>query len=692
MVAVLAVFATHLFGWPRGGFVGVDIFFVISGYLITANLLRVARNNGSLWIRTFYWNRARRILPAATLVLVGTYLIARLLFLPFRASQVGVDAFWASIFMANWHFASGRTDYFAMGDATSPLQHYWSLSVEEQFYFIWPVAIFAVGVVVSYRTSTHDHRLRLSGALIGAVTLASFTWSCFESAASPRLAYLDTFARVWELGVGALLAVVARSLRRMPRKWKPFCSWAGLGLIAASLVLLSEQTAGFPGPWAALPVAGSALAIAAGIDGEPDYQVFLRNKLSVFIGDVSYSLYLVHWPVIVFVGAITPSKGLISSTAVIALTFGLAIGTYRFVEEPLRYVDKGRVASALRRIRARSFHVSQHSRTTALTVLTLLAVGLSAIALRPADPHYVPDERRAVYAAGTPVDSLGPLGSELQRMIASALQATQWPPLHPSMESVIDKSAGTSEPEVARCGGPEVPDASSCTWGSATAPARVLLVGDSIALGYAAALRQLAIHTDKITLQVEAMYFCAFVGLQLKTPDKSTDDACEGRKRHSIEVIRETKPDILMIANRNGVSAPLAGGGSVGKGDWSKAMQEIVQSVRSSVRKVVVVSAPPEVKKVSECYGRASVPSDCVSEVNAGGRWMMQAREDQDATDAVDGIWVDSQPWFCSRDGYCPAFVGSTPTRSDEAHMTPFYATMIYPVIAETLQNAGALS
>src|SRR5690349_10420661 len=138
MVAVVTVFAFHLCGWPRGGFIGVDVFFVISGFLITGNLLKMADRRGNVSFFQFYCNRIRRIVPADTVVLVCTYLASLVVFLPFRANQVGVDALFAFIFMSNWWFAAQQTDYFAAGDAVSPIQHYWSLSIEEQFYFVWP--------------------------------------------------------------------------------------------------------------------------------------------------------------------------------------------------------------------------------------------------------------------------------------------------------------------------------------------------------------------------------------------------------------------------------------------------------------------------------------------------------------------------------------------------------------------------
>lgn len=239
MVAVLSVFANHLWQWPAGGFVGVDVFFVISGFLITGNLLRSAEATGRVSFTQFYWNRIRRIVPAATVVLIFTYLASTLVYLPFRSHQIGVDALWAAVFGANWHFLSIGTDYFQTTSATvSPIQHYWSLSIEEQFYFIWPALIFVISVVLVRKKWSHSRRSAVAGAAMALIVATSLMWALRETAESPISAYFNTFARTWELGVGAILATAVGVLAQVPRKLKPALSWFGLILIFASFALI----------------------------------------------------------------------------------------------------------------------------------------------------------------------------------------------------------------------------------------------------------------------------------------------------------------------------------------------------------------------------------------------------------------------------------------------------------------------
>jgi peptidoglycan/LPS O-acetylase OafA/YrhL len=688
MVAVVTVLAFHLCGWPRGGFIGVDVFFVISGFLITGNLLRMAESRGNVSFTRFYWNRVRRIVPAATVVLACTYVAAVLTYLPFRAHQVGVDALFAFIFMSNWWFAAEQTDYFAAGDAVSPIQHYWSLSIEEQFYFVWPALIFLIGLVVARKAWSHGRRMGLAAAVMACVVAASLGWAVYETATWPTWAYFNSFARVWELGAGALLATAVGLLARIPVAVKPWLSWAGLGLIAAGLLLITEGSVGFPAPWALLPVTGAALVIAAGVGGEPA-QGFLRNRASVYVGNISYSLYLVHWPVIVILGALMP-HGTYFYVAAIALTFGLAIGSYHFVENPLRYIDWRTVRSTIHEIRRRRFRPQQSSRYATVAVLASLTMGLTAYVMGPtAHSNVAPPPVAAPPQGASPESTetnLGPRASALQQQITTALSATEWPHLDPSMESGISE---TWPIEIVRCSLTTLPSDQECTWGSPSAPTRMVLVGDSVAMHYANSLRELALNSGgQVQLHVEAMGGCPFTNDQMHTRDQTFLDACPARKQHAVDYINANKPTVVIISNqyepyrRVGVEQPMT------PGEWYDSVRQMVDKIRNSAIKIVWLSAPPADINIKECYGnRSSVPADCISRIN--GQHLSMAGTEQRLAESVGGVWVDSRPWFCSEDGLCPSFVGSTPTKHDRVHTTRAYEEVIYPVIGESFRAAG---
>ena len=686
MVAVLTVFAVHLWGWPRGGFVGVDVFFVISGFLITGNLLRSAESQGNISFRKFYLNRVRRIVPAATVVLVLTFLASLVAFLPFRVYKIGIDALAAFFFVSNWEFAIRGTDYFAAAaDAVSPIQHYWSLSIEEQFYFVWPAFIFAIGVVVTRKALNHRHRLRLAGGVMGIVIVASFGWALYETTRFPTWAYFDTFARVWELGFGAFLATIVGPLGRIPDKFKPWLSWAGLLLIAVSVFLISGSSPGFPAPWALMPVIGASLVISAGVGGEPKHQAFLRNPISVYIGNISYSLYLIHWPVIVILGAMLTISGVFYSISVIALTFGLAIASYHFVENPLRYSSAAKARQTPTKPTTRRFRPTRTSANAAVASLLLIAAGTTAIAVRP---HQGPQGVPATAASATPFVSpdqpLGPLTSALQSEIVDALRATQWPILDPPMVSVVNGARLT--PEVESCRKIDVFRAEACTWGLQSAPTRIILTGDSLALNYAGPLREIALSSNgQVQLQLHAMAGCQFVNDAMIA---RSIEACPAKKQATIDAIKATRPTIVIIANHYEVHNFASNGREVTPSEWHESLREITDEIRGSTKKLVFLAAPPADKRISVCFGtRSSTPADCISRVT--DQWVAQAQVEQDLARSVGGTWIDSRPWFCSGEGLCPSFVGSTPTKVDATHMTTAYAIKITPAIGESFRGEG---
>jgi peptidoglycan/LPS O-acetylase OafA/YrhL len=670
----------------------VDVFFVISGFLITGNLLRTAENTGTVSFKKFYWNRVRRIVPAATVVLILTYVVCLLVFLPFRAHPVGVDALFAFIFMANWHFAIQDTNYFAAADAVSPIQHYWSLSIEEQFYFVWPALIFMISLIIVRKVWTHYRRMLLAGGVMGVIIAASLGWAIRETATAPVWAYFDTFARVWELGVGALLATAVGVLARIPDKAKPLLSWAGLGLIAASLFLIGDDSVGFPAPWALLPVAGAAIVIAAGVGGEPEYQDFLRNPVSTYVGDISYSLYLVHWPVIVILAAMMDT-GVYFYVSVLAISFGLAIASYHFIETPLRRADWGKCRESLHQIRRRRYQPQRSTGYAALAALTLSVVALTAYAERP-DAYEQATPPPLAEAAPAEVDpsgtepKLAPLASALQHEIVEALKATEWPQLDPSMESLITDPAG--QYAIRDCYGYDaLENPVTCTWGSSSAPTRVVVAGDSVAASYVVPLREIGLSSGgQIQVYTLAMGGCEFVNDLIYTDDPARLAACPGRKQAAVDFINTTRPDVVIISN-NYLDQRVNGTDHILRpGEWSESMRQIVDKFRGSAKKIVFLAPSPVSPRISECYGkRGSTPADCIGRVTS--KWLSMAEAEQDLAKSIGGTWVDSRPWFCSSDGMCPSFVGSTPTKLDETHMVPAYGMKFYPVMEESFREAG---
>ncbi|MDX1888193.1 acyltransferase family protein [Mycolicibacterium sp. 050158] len=692
MVAILTVFANHLWGWPQGGFVGVDVFFVISGFLITGNLLRNAEITGTVSFRGFYWNRIRRIVPAATLVLILTCVASALVFQPFRAHQVGTDALWAFVFWANWHFLAQGTDYFHAGTAVSPIQHYWSLSIEEQFYFLWPALIFAISVLIVSRRWSHSRRNATAGAVMALIVVTSLSWALYETATAPVAAYFNTFARVWELGVGALLATAIGPLARIPRALRPLLSWGGLLLIGASLFLIRDGSTAFPAPWAVLPVCGAAMVITAGVGGEPPYQALLRNPISTYIGDISYSLYLVHWPVIVLVGALM-DVGPYYYISATTLSFALAIASYHGVENPLRRADARSLQVLATQLRRRRYWPTKSSQYAALGACTLLVIAMSAFALQPLKaPTAPPDIAVAASSTGdddpTPAGNALPLGSALHDQIVAALKATNWPQFEPSIEEITQAPAAV--PEVLPCGGPIPPPVPDCTWGDPSAPTKAVLLGDSVAMAYLGPLMDIAVNSGgKLQVHNEAQFACYFIDDPIANDDQALADACPDRKRRAVDYINDTKPDIVFISHTYTDKKVNGANHVMSAREWGVALSKFIESFRGSVKKIVFLAPPPADKVIGDCYGkRASTPADCISRVS--GDWRRMKNAEQGLAQIVGGVWIDSRPWFCAAT-LCPSFVENILTKRDAVHMSQPYGKKIEPAINETLLAAGLL-
>jgi peptidoglycan/LPS O-acetylase OafA/YrhL len=332
-IAVVLVILFHAYHVPfTGGFVGVDVFFVISGFLITSLLLKEQKRTGRVSIFGFYARRVRRILPASTLVVLVT-VFATYGWLGFIAGNTAAtDAKWTEIFAANIHFGLVRTDYFGAQLPPSPLQHMWSLGVEEQFYLVWP-GLFLILVLLA---RVH-HRNALSGAL-SLIIAVSLTWSVIQTAVNQTWAYFSPLTRAWELALGALVAVLAPTISRLRQSWAPQAlALAGLAAIILSAVLLTSDTR-YPGYAVTLPVVGSAVLIAAGCANQGS---IVGRLLSVrpmqWVGARSYSMYLWHWPLLVIPAQYaTKELSALQNTGWVLLTVVASAITYRLVENPIR--------------------------------------------------------------------------------------------------------------------------------------------------------------------------------------------------------------------------------------------------------------------------------------------------------------------------------------------------------------------
>ena len=425
-LAVLVVIADHMFGWPSGGFVGVDVFFVISGFLITGLLLREYESTGHISARAFYLARGKRIVPAASLTLIVTAVAAVLLFAPQRAGSTVGDAVAAFFFVANWNFAIDGTDYFTQSGAMSPVQHFWSLSVEEQFYFVWPwLLLLALTVMLRHGTRTPRRVRWVAGIAITTISLASFGWALVQSASSPTVAYFSTFTRAWELGVGALLAVVAPIVVPRSSKMRAVLSYVGIAGILVAVIFVSPSTA-WPAPWAVLPTLATAFVLISGFGGTAPIPGLLTNRVAVYIGDISYSLYLWHFPVIVVGSLVVSTLSPPVQLGFVVICAGLSLASYHLVERPIW-------RSPLGAKHARSWADWRAETRTGMRRggaigVVLLIAGCLFVGIFSMDR----DPSRSWSADSSESNAM----TELQSEVATALDATAWPTLTPAADEL----------------------------------------------------------------------------------------------------------------------------------------------------------------------------------------------------------------------------------------------------------------
>ena len=305
-----------------GGFIGVDIFYVISGYLITGLILREIEQTGSLDLNAFYQRRIKRLLPTSVFVLFITAIVGMFVLPAITRDALGRDLFAAAAYISNYLFAWWQNDYQNLNATPSPFIHYWSLAVEEQFYVVWPILLLLL--------ARYGRRAIFWG--ISITTVLSLLLSVYQTQTSPIWAFYSLPTRAWELGVGALLLFVPEKVWR-----NRFMPWLGVIGIAIATFNFDENTA-FPGINAVLPVFATALLIGSISIWPRAFNDLSNNRISQWLGSISYPLYLWHWPALVL-----PSSALGRPLRIrerlfcILLTVVLAHLTSKFIEQPLRH-------------------------------------------------------------------------------------------------------------------------------------------------------------------------------------------------------------------------------------------------------------------------------------------------------------------------------------------------------------------
>ncbi|QXQ09622.1 acyltransferase family protein [Paeniglutamicibacter sp. Y32M11] len=674
-IAVTLVIADHmrifqqLPGGLDGGFIGVDVFFVISGFLITGHLFKEIEANGRISFASFYVKRARRILPAAILVLLVGSLAAWLIFWQARAQSTGVDALWALFLMSNINFARAGTDYFSDGQA-SLFQHYWSLSVEEQFYLVWPLLI--LGAYLLSRNSPRPMR-RVMLYVVAVVGILSFAWACISTAASPVTSYFSTTARAFEFMLGAMIAILAVKLtaQSWPRLVRISLSISGLALIAAAVILIDPGNS-VPGPWALLPAVGAAVFIAAGTGVKGGVQLpILRSKPVGYIGNLSYSLYLWHWPVIGLTAAVMPSGSFVYLGVVAFSTTILSVITYHFVEQAFRYQkpskdrDKHRSpkssAGAVRTGQAASVVAAGLALTVVITAAASMSSRVPFESTASAGLEYQIENR----AAETAVKSI-------QHQALAAIETDSWEGLSPAVNM-----AGNSKESILtdNCWNNRYEARESCILGDEQAENTLLVFGDSMAMNWVPALWNVVQKHEGWNLAVFAKVGCPYASVSVYDTDGSEYERCESFRSWALDQIQDLNPTTVILASALKKELPAAGDIAT---TWSVGAEGTIKEL-AEIENVFVLAPPPEGVNVASCANKFSSPSDCASIVS--DLWLDTSKKTQIVTQDLGRSFIDSGLWFCLPNGICPSVIGDHVVRRDSVHMTEEYSRSLAPAI-----------
>jgi peptidoglycan/LPS O-acetylase OafA/YrhL len=656
-----------------GGYVGVDVFFVLSGFLITGILLRERGTTGRISLPNFYARRARRILPASALVLVVTVVAAALFMPPLTLPDTTKDAAAAALYVSNMRFGLQATDYLGSQMAPSPILHYWSLGVEEQFYVFWPALV----LLVCSRGGSVARRIGITAVV---VSVLSFALSLWMTNANAPWAFFSLPTRAWELGIGAVLAVSGSWLARVPARPAAALGWMGLAAVALSGVVLGDSTP-FPGTAALLPTLGSALVIVAGV--RPSRLAparLLSTAVPRFLGRISYSLYLWHWPLLVIpAAALGAPLRLPERVALAGAAIVLAAASQHWVEEPLR---QGRVIGTRPR-----FNLAMAAALTLAVAATSLGVGVVA-ALGPSDVsastlasdeatvNRIIDQAQVAATAGA---SAAPLPATVDVPVPAALR--------PSISTARDL---LPDPYADGCLVKELAvDSPPCLYGDVGSPHAVVLFGDSHAASWWPALNELAVQRGwQLVTYMKSACSPSDV-LQWPADLKRMYTECQAWREHILSRIAALHPDLVVVSgttsltlvHQDGTGYSAAQSASV----WGAGLAKTLERLAQSTDHVVVLGDTPKSDfDVPVCLSahRDSILACATPLAHAvSANWQ---KATADAARSAGATYVDPSIWVCPS-APCPPVVGNFLVYRDNQHLTPPYAEALAGRLASAL-------
>lgn len=692
-LAVTLVLVYHL--WPTalpGGYVGVDVFFVISGFLISQHLFREVQETGRVSVLAFWARRIRRLLPASLLVLAVT-LAGTLIWMPAsEKSRAFADIGASAVYIVNWVFSQGSIDYLAQDDAPSVVQHYWSLAVEEQLYVMWPVLIIGISLVVGAGVRRRGGvagwasvRRGLVVAL-AAVFAGSLILSAVLTSASQGEAYFNTFVRAWEFAAGALLALLISRFPTMqasaPRRRALVLSlvaWAGIALVIHTAFTYTDASP-FPGTMALLPVLGTVGVIAAGTQGGR-FSVggVSRSRPVASLGTWSYSVYLWHWPIIVLAPfALQRSLGDIDKWVVVGLSVLLGALSSRFIEDPTRSRRWGR-------------RLWPEFAFAVLVPVTIAVVAFSQVAAITASNAAAAERAAAARAAAVAAAESEGSGTATAPRPCFGVTAILEPDLciDPfTARTPIDTAFAATDLDPQWCLTQLHEDWRTCTYGDPAGRAgTIALVGDSHAAAMIPAFDEYFANAGW-RVDTFTRFACSAVITDadgINHWDPAFREGCATWGARVQQELRD-RDDIDVVVYHVFDSRVFPPGDAALQTEQRDTMRKVWSSIEATGKQVLFLRDIPETGDVDipTCLSQITVPA-----MAPCSRPTQLAVLDDPITEAAGGDvpMVDITDLFCV-DGECLSYIGGVVAYADSNHISGTYARSLAPHLGERLLDA----
>ncbi len=701
-VAVLLVLVYHAeFGWASGGFIGVDVFFVLSGFLITSLLLREFVATGTVSLVNFWARRARRLLPASGLVLVATLLAGRVVLDGLSQEELARDALAACAFVVNIRFANVGTDYLTSQLPPSPLLHFWSLAVEEQFYLVWPGLL-----VVLVRVMRLSRRaLGAAMASMWVVSLVVCVW--WTTTAQPNAFFLLP-ARAWELLTGAGLALIGGTVLALPRRTRGLVGWVGLAVIVLTAVVL-DGSSRFPGWIALLPVLATAAVINAG-DGNPHGPfALLRATPMQWLGARSYAIYLWHFPILILADREWGPLPAATRVLLLVLSVALAALSYQLVENPVRHsralaasptrslvmgawvalLGVGAAALILNNPPQLDAGVEAVPPTLATDVSTTVPIVAPGSSVPVTDPVAGSTVAPTTTAEPVPVaDASRDNPPELAALIAANLPTLESGVQTAKVPSNLSPSLGNARDDL-----PAVYDngcivevgdnqLKNCIYGDANGAITVVLFGDSHAAQWMPAMHEVAVQNGW-RLVVHTKKACPTAEIPTDKDPNRTD--CVPWRASVIDQIGQLRPALVVMSAYRYKQVGSAAGRDP-DAVWQEGIDITVSKVRPLTDHLLLLgdSATP-LDDVPSCLaGNVSDVGVCMNSREGAVRPGRLAVE-RDVAAKYDADFIPTSDWLCT-ESYCPVIVGNVLMYRDNSHITATASEFLSPYVDVALR------